>query len=58
MDNVFVVVYEETDWDYNRFEVLEVFKERVSAEVYILNFPHDDNYYVEHFQILEKKLWD
>ena len=59
MDNVFIVAYEE--WEYQeckRFEVLEVFKTRVSAEVYILNFPHDGNYYVENFIILEKKLWE
>lgn len=58
MDDVFIVVYEETDWDYHRFEVLEVFKDRVLAEIYILNFPHDDNYLVTNFQILERKLWD
>ena len=57
MDNVFIVTYEETDWDYHRFEVLEVFKNRVSAETYILNFPHDDDYNVSNFYILEKALW-
>ena len=56
MNNVFVVVYQEYSMD--RFEVFEVFKTRVTAELYILNFPHDGNYYVENFIILEKKLWE
>lgn len=54
--DVFVVVYQEYSMD--RFEVLEVFKNRVSAELYILNFPHDNNYLVENFILLEKKLWE
>ena len=54
MDTVFVVVYQQ--WD--DFEVLEVFKTRVSAELYILNFPHNDYYLVENFILLEKKLWE
>jgi len=53
MDNVFVVVYV----DYG-IEVLEVFKNRALAECYIGNFPHDDNYNVKNFHILEKKLWE
>ena len=56
MDNVFVVVYQEYSMDV--FEVLEVFKTRESAEVYILNFPHDERYLVDNFIILEKKLFN
>ena len=57
MDNVFIVAYEE--WEYQeckRFEVLEVFKNRVSAELYCLNFPHDDNYLIHNFRVLKKML--
>ena len=54
MDTVFVVVYQE----YDDFEVIDVFKNRVSAETYILNFPCGDGYIVDNFHILEKILWE
>ena len=57
MDNVYIVIYQEYSMDV--FEVLEVFKNRASAECYIGNFPYDERYYTaDHFHILEKKLWE
>jgi hypothetical protein len=56
MDNVFVVVYQEYSMDV--FEVLEVFKTRANAEVYIQNFPLNERYMVDNFFVLEKKLFN
>lgn len=59
MDNVFLVVYEENEYqECPRFEVLEVFKTRGAAECYIGNMPDNDEYTIYNLHILEKKLWE